>query len=83
MDKAVEGALIGIMNSLDRNSSYIPPQGFQSMREDTEGEFEGIGVHIRMDDEANVIVFQPVPEAPAAKAGLRAGDYIVGIDGVK
>lgn len=83
MDKAVEGALIGIMNSLDRNSSYIPPRGLQAMREDTEGEFEGIGVHIRMDDEANVIVFQPVPEAPAAKAGLRAGDYIVGIDGVQ
>lgn len=81
MDKAVEGALIGIMNSLDRNSSFIPAEGFQSMREDTEGEFEGIGVHIRMDDDGNVVVFQPVPGAPAAKAGLRAGDYIVGVDG--
>ena len=83
LDKAVEGALIGIMQSLDRNSSYIPPEGFQSMREDTEGEFEGIGVHIRFDDASHVIVFQPVPDAPAVKAGLRAGDYIVEVDGVR
>lgn len=83
LDKAVEGALIGIMNSLDRNSSYIPPKGFTSMREETEGEFEGIGVHIQFDEDRHVVVHQPVPGAPAAKAGLRAGDYIVGVDGVR
>jgi len=82
MDRAVEGALVGIMNALDRNSSYIPAEGFQTMREDTEGAFEGIGVHIRMDDEGNIVVFQPVPDAPAANAGITTGDHIVGVDGV-
>ncbi|MDK1021234.1 MAG: S41 family peptidase [Candidatus Hydrogenedentes bacterium] len=81
LDKAVEGALIGIMNSLDRNSSFIPAEGYQSMREDTQGEFDGIGVLIRFD-EGHVVVTQPVPGAPAAKAGLHAGDYIEGVDGV-
>ena len=60
LDKAVEGALIGIMHSLDRNSSYIPPEGYQSMREDTEGAFDGIGVHIRMDDDRNVLIFHAI-----------------------
>ncbi len=82
LDEAVEGALIGIMNSLDRNSSFIPAEGYQSMREDTEGEFDGIGVMIGFNDEGHVVVRQPVPGAPAAKAGLRAGDYIEGVDGV-
>ncbi|PCJ65068.1 MAG: hypothetical protein COA73_03320, partial [Candidatus Hydrogenedentota bacterium] len=82
LDRAVEGALMGIMSSLDRNSSYIPAESFQSMREDTEGEFDGIGVHIRYDDDGNILVFQPVPDAPAAKAGIRSGDFIVEVDGV-
>ena len=82
LDKAVEGALIGIMNSLDRNSSFIPAEGYQSMREDTEGEFDGIGVMIQFNEEGHVVVFRPVPDGPAAKAGLHAGDYIAGVDGV-
>jgi carboxyl-terminal processing protease len=82
LDKAVEGALDGIMRSLDRNSSYIPAEGFKSMREDTEGQFDGIGVHIRLDEENNVVITYPVPDGPASKAGIRAEDYIVGVEGV-
>lgn len=83
LDKVVEGALIGIMRSLDRNSSYIPPEGFKAMREDTEGQFDGIGVHIQLDQETNAVVISyPVPDGPAAKAGIRAGDHIVGVEGV-
>ena len=82
LDKAVEGALMGIMSSLDRNSSYIPAEGFKSMREDTEGQFDGIGVHIQLDEENNVVITYPVPDGPAAKAGILAQDYIVGVEGV-
>jgi len=82
LDKAVEGALMGIMSSLDRNSSYIPAQHFTQMREDTEGEFEGIGVQIKLNEENLVYVFQPFPDAPASKAGVKSGDIIVGVDGV-
>ena len=82
LDKAVEGALIGIMSSLDRNSSFISLEDYQTMREDTQGEFDGIGIRIRYDDSGNIIVFQPVPGAPAAKAGIKSGDYIVAVDDV-
>ena len=82
MDAIVEGALVGIMNSLDRNSGYLPAEGFQMMQEDTEGEFDGIGVTIKFDEDNRIMIFQPLPEAPAAKAGLRSGDLILEIDGV-
>ena len=82
MDKAVEGALVGIMNTLDRNSAYIPPRGFQSMQEETEGAFDGIGVHIKQDDEGRIVVFQPIHGAPAAEAGIRSGDIVARIDDV-
>ncbi len=83
LDRAVEGALMGIMSSLDRNSSYISIDDYKSMQEDTRGEFDGIGVSIKYDEiSANVWVFHPVPGAPAAKAGIKSGDYIVEVDGV-
>ncbi len=83
LDKAVEGALIGIMNSLDRNSSYIPAKGFQELQDDTMGEFDGIGVHITWDkDTGNVVISYPVPDGPASRAGIRTGDWIVAIEGV-
>ena len=82
IDKVVEGALVGMLNSLDRHSSYISADALQQMREDTKGEFEGIGVSIRFDDDKNVLVFQPLGGSPAEKAGILAGDYIIKIDGV-
>lgn len=82
MEKVVEGALIGILNSLDKNSSYIPPRGFRAMREETEGAFDGIGVVIKPNDEGRIIIFEPIVGSPAAKEGIRAGDIIDKIDGV-
>lgn len=82
MEKAVEGALMGIMSSLDRNSSFVPARAFKSMQEDTRGDFDGIGVRIKYHESGNILVFQPIPGAPAAKAGFKAGDYIVEVDGV-
>ena len=82
MERAVEGALMGIMSSLDRNSSFVPAKSFQAMQEDTQGEFDGIGVRIRYHDSGNIVVYQAIPGAPAHLAGLKAGDYIVEVDGV-
>lgn len=81
-DQIVEGALYGIMNSLDRNSSFIPARGFKAMREETEGAFDGIGVVIRPDEEGRITVFEPIVGSPAAEAGIRAGDIIHKVDGV-
>ncbi len=82
INKIVEGALIGMMSSLDRHSSYISSSDLKTLRDDTQGEFEGIGVSIKMDDNQNVIVFMPIPNSPAAKAGLKPFDIIRKIDNV-
>lgn len=81
LDTVVEGALTGMMNSLDKHSSYIKPEIYQELTDDTKGEFQGIGVSIKMDEEQNIVVFQPIEGSPAAKAGVHAGDIIVEIDG--
>lgn len=82
MDRLVEGACAGMMSSLDRHSSFISEHELKAMQEETKGEFEGIGVSIRTDDEKNIIVFKPIPESPAAKAGLKPWDIIIKIDGI-
>lgn len=81
MPKVVQGALIGMMGSLDRNSSFITAEDLEAMREDTKGEFEGIGVSIQPDADGNIMVFHPLPGSPAAQAGIRPFDKIVAIDG--
>lgn len=82
LDKAVENALKGIMASLDRNSSYIPAEQLRELTEDTEGQFEGIGVYLSMSEEGYVYVAQPIPGAPAIEAGMKSGDIIIEVDGV-
>jgi carboxyl-terminal processing protease len=79
MDRVVEGAIFGMMGALGGHNSYIPVQALTEIREDTRGEFEGIGVSIRETDK-RVVVHMPIEGAPAAKAGLRAGDFIVAVD---
>jgi len=82
VDKVVEGALSGMLQSLDRHSSFISVEDLQLMREDTRGEFEGIGVSIRLDDDDNVSVVTPIAGSPAAQAGLLPYDIIAAIDGI-
>jgi len=71
-----------MMASLDQHSSYISAEALRELTEDTEGQFDGIGVKIQMDDQDRIIVFQPLPDSPAVKAGIRALDRILAIDGV-
>ncbi|MCC6143280.1 MAG: S41 family peptidase [Candidatus Hydrogenedentes bacterium] len=80
VDKLVEGALLGMMSALDKHSSFITAQDLAVMREETKGEFEGIGVSIKLDEDENIVVFQPIPESPAAQAGLKPFDIIAKID---
>lgn len=81
LDRVVEGAIFGMMSALGGHNSYIPAEALSEMREDTRGEFEGIGISIR-EDEGQVVVFMPIEGAPAAEAGLEPGDVIVAVDGV-
>ncbi len=82
VDDVVVGALKGMMVSLDKHSAFITPDALEALKEDTEGQFDGIGVSIRQDDDGRIVVFQPLPDSPAAKAGVRAFDVIVAIDDV-
>nr|WP_090021065.1 S41 family peptidase [Limimonas halophila] len=78
--KLVESAIRGMLSSLDPHSSYLDKDDFQDMKVQTEGEFGGLGIEVTMEN-GLVKVVSPIDETPAAKAGIRAGDLIVGIDG--
>lgn len=80
--KVVEGALVGMMQSLDKHSSFIAAEQLEAVQEDTEGEFEGVGVSIKLNDDKQIVVMQPIPDSPAAKAGIHEGDIFLEIDGV-
>tara|TARA_B100000586_G_scaffold108646_1_gene77980 strand:- start:1181 stop:2314 length:1134 start_codon:yes stop_codon:yes gene_type:complete len=75
----IDSAINGALQSLDPYSAYMSPEIFESMQTDTKGEFGGLGIEISM--EAGVVkVISPIDDTPAAKAGIKAGDYIVKIN---
>ena len=75
----MDSAINGILQSLDPYSAYMSPELFKEMQTDTRGEFGGLGIEIGM--EAGVVkVISPIDGTPAARAGIKAGDYIVKIN---
>ncbi|MEM7213527.1 MAG: S41 family peptidase [Pseudomonadota bacterium] len=78
--KLIEAAIEGMLTSLDPHSAYLPPQNFEDMREQTKGEFGGLGIEVTMEN-GFVKVVAPIDDTPAAKAGLEAGDFVTHIDG--
>jgi len=78
----IDNAINGALQSLDPYSAYMTPELFDSMQTDTKGEFGGLGIEVGM--EAGVVkVIAPIDDTPAAKAGIKAGDYIVKIDDIQ
>ena len=70
----MDSAINGVLQSLDPYSAYMSPELFKEMQTDTRGEFGGLGIEIGM--EAGVVkVIAPIDDTPAAKAGIKAGDY--------
>jgi carboxyl-terminal processing protease len=76
----MDSAINGVLQSLDPYSAYMSPELFKSMQTDTRGEFGGLGIEIGMESGV-VKVISPIADTPAADAGIKAGDYIVQIDG--
>ena len=74
----IESAINGVLQSLDPYSAYMSPELFKEMQTDTRGEFGGLGIEIGMESGV-VKVISPIDDTPAAKAGIKAGDYIVKI----
>tara|TARA_Y100000590_G_scaffold290232_1_gene326675 strand:+ start:4249 stop:5388 length:1140 start_codon:yes stop_codon:yes gene_type:complete len=78
--EAMDSAINGLLQSLDPYSAYMNPKIFEESQTETSGEFGGLGIEVTM--EAGVVkVISPIDNTPASKAGVKAGDYIVRIDG--
>ncbi len=78
--KLIESAINGMLTSLDPHSSYLDAESFNYMNEQTKGKFGGLGIEVTMDN-GLVKVVSPIDDTPAAKAGIKAGDYITHING--
>lgn len=76
----LEGAVNGMLASLDPHSSFLNARDFEQMRTTTDGEYGGLGLTVTMEDGA-VKVVAPTDDTPAARAGMKANDYITHIDG--
>ena len=77
--EVMDSAINGVLQSLDPYSAYMSPKSFEGMQTDTKGEFGGLGIEIGMESGV-VKVIAPIDDTPAAKAGIKAGDYIVRIN---
>ncbi len=78
--KLIESAINGMLTSLDPHSAYLSPESLNDMQVQTRGEFGGLGIEVRMENNL-VKVISPIDGTPAAKAGILPGDYITHLDG--
>lgn len=76
----IEAAIQGMLTSLDPHSSFLNAEDFKNMQVQTRGEFGGLGIEVTMEN-GLVKVVSPIDDTPAARAGIKAGDYITHIDG--
>ena len=77
--KLIESAINGMLSSLDPHSGYLDAESFNYMSEQTKGKFGGLGIEVTMEN-GLVKVVSPIDDTPAAKVGMKAGDYITNID---
>lgn len=78
--KMVYGAIKGMVSSLgDPYTFFLDPEDNKIAEEDLQGSFEGIGIQIGFKG-SRLVVISPLPDSPAQKAGLKAGDFIIGIE---
>ncbi len=78
--KLIEGAINGMLASLDPHSSYLDARDFANMRQQTDGEYGGLGLTVTTEEGA-VKVIAPTDDTPAARAGIKSGDFITHLDG--
>jgi carboxyl-terminal processing protease len=78
--KLIQAAIDGMLTSLDPHSGYLDSENFDEMRDQTRGEYGGLGLVVQSEDGA-VKVVSPMDGTPAGRAGILAGDYITAIDG--
>jgi carboxyl-terminal processing protease len=79
-EQLIEAAINGMLSSLDPHSSYMNAKSFRDMQVQVRGEFGGLGIEVTMEN-GLVKVVSPIDDTPAAKAGLKPGDFITHLDG--
>ncbi|MDR3476640.1 MAG: S41 family peptidase [Gammaproteobacteria bacterium] len=78
--KLLENAIRGMVNNLDPHSEYLDENAYKALMTTTSGAFGGLGIEV--SSEYGVLkVVTPIDDTPAAKAGIKSGDYIVALDG--
>ncbi len=80
-DELLEGALKGLLQNLDVHSTYLTKEQYDDMKLSTSGEFDGVGIEISVEN-GMVTVVSPIDDTPAFKAGVKAGDIILEVDGL-
>lgn len=78
-EELFEGAMKGMVAGLDPHSEYMDKKGYSDLKENTSGEFGGLGMEIGQED-GFIKVVAPIEDTPAERAGVKSGDFIVKID---
>ena len=76
----LKNAMRGMLEGLDPHSAYLDQEDWQDLRENTDGEFGGIGIEVGTGDDGQLTVIAPIDDTPAARAGLQPRDVILKID---
>jgi carboxyl-terminal processing protease len=76
----VQAAVEGMVSRLDPHSMVLRPEAYRSMRDETTGEFDGVGIEVTQVSDGLVVV-APLADSPAERAGILSGDRIVAVDG--
>jgi carboxyl-terminal processing protease len=77
--KLIDGAISGMLASLDPHSAYLTPDLYRDLEVETRGSFGGLGIEITIKNGALTVV-APIEDTPAYHAGIKAGDQIIKID---
>ena len=80
MEKVLQGAIKGMLSSLDPHSGFLNKEAYRRMKNDTSGRFGGIGVEIWLADDGLLTILHPIEGAPAWKAGVMPYDKIIKIN---
>jgi carboxyl-terminal processing protease len=79
--KLQSGSINGMMGELDPYSIYVPPAKQNEFDNMLEGSFEGVGIELSVQENGDIQVVSPIPDSPALKAGVMAGDIILRVNG--
>lgn len=82
--KMVYGAISGMVASVDDPYTiFFPPKANEQSKSDLNGDFQGIGAELDLDKDRHIVIVAPLPDSPSEKAGVKAGDWIIKVDGAE